>query len=169
MSTPADIFTADLLIELHKQFHQYLRCWRNNRAKVKVLRENGRVGWMDAGIDGQADISGLLAPRGRRLEIEVKVGKDQLREDQERFRNAVVSLGAVYIEAREMGQTLAEVRKAIEEEQSMPSVKDIIDRNGGLDKVLDKARQEQKALFAKREHKPAPDDHERTGHKPNKR
>lgn len=72
-----------------------LRLWRAN---VLVARDkSGRI--IRAGIKGQADISGLLAPSGRRLEIECKAGTKQS-EAQRNWQAMIEKFGGLYILAR---------------------------------------------------------------------
>lgn len=48
------------------------------------------------GIDGQADITGIM-PDGKRLEIEVKTGKDKQRESQINFQKMIEERNGIYI------------------------------------------------------------------------
>lgn len=51
------------------------------------------------GIVGGCDIHGWLST-GRAVEIEVKVGRDKLRPEQEAFRDTALRFGVLWIEAR---------------------------------------------------------------------
>lgn len=108
-----NLLTKNLLAEIPKRWPRRVRVWRNNRVKTMAAGENGRLRMIDAGIDGQGDISGLAGPRGRRLEIEVKTGKDRLSEDQKRFRSMILSLGGIYIEARSVDGCLAMLEREL--------------------------------------------------------
>lgn len=48
------------------------------------------------GIDGQADITGIL-PDGRRLEIEAKTKDDKQRESQKNFQKMIEERNGIYI------------------------------------------------------------------------
>lgn len=66
------------------------------------------------GIPGQADTSGILAPSGHRLEIEIKAGSDRLRPEQVTFREMVTRTGGIYVEARSVEDAVESVRRAME-------------------------------------------------------
>ena len=73
-----------------------LRIWRAN---VLVARDKaGRI--VRAGIPGQADISGIIAPSGRRLEIECKSGTGRQTEAQKAWQRMIEGMGGVYVVAR---------------------------------------------------------------------
>lgn len=73
-----------------------LRIWRAN---VLVAQDkNGRV--IRAGIKGQADISGIMRPSGRRIEIECKSPHGRQSEEQRRWQRMIEWAGGLYILAR---------------------------------------------------------------------
>lgn len=87
--------------------HPRLRFWRNNRGKAQI---KGR--WVNFGIDGQGDYSGLIAPEGRRLEIETKREDGQQREAQIKFQAMIEAAGGVYVLAhslKEFDQAMAKI------------------------------------------------------------
>jgi hypothetical protein len=104
----ANKITKDLLDEIPKRF-PHIRVWRSNRVKAMAVGRGGKPRMIDAGIDGQGDISGIIAPTGRRLEIEVKAGDDRMSDDQKNFRDMIVFHGGVYIEARDVKKALAKL------------------------------------------------------------
>lgn len=73
-----------------------LRAWRN--ATGTAISMDGR-NIIRFGIDGQADISGILAD-GRRLEIETKTQKGRLSKEQQNYRDMILRFNGVYIVAR---------------------------------------------------------------------
>ena len=113
MSTPANKITADLLEKISQRFFPRVIVWRNNRVKAKVTGAGGRPRFLDAGIDGQADISGIAGPHGRRVEIEVKAGRDELSANQKAFRTMILDHGGIYIEAREVDAALGELAERL--------------------------------------------------------
>ncbi|MBQ7284675.1 MAG: hypothetical protein IJW72_00265 [Alphaproteobacteria bacterium] len=74
---------------------QDMRIWRQNTGALKIDDRFIRFG-----VPGQADITGLLIPSGRRLEIEVKKLKGAQRESQKNFEKMIIKSGGVYITAR---------------------------------------------------------------------
>lgn len=54
----ANEITAALLIRIPEDFPQ-LRVWRNNRIKAMVIGRGGRMRMVNAGVNGQGDISGI--------------------------------------------------------------------------------------------------------------
>lgn len=74
----------------------YLRIWRHN---VGVAVAEDRM--VRFGQKGHADISGIIYPNGRRLEIEVKKPKGgRQKESQKKFQAMIEKFGGVYILAR---------------------------------------------------------------------
>lgn len=74
--------------------------WRVNVGVVRSF--DGRT--MRFGMAGQADIAGCY--RGRHVEVEVKTDKGRLSEAQKRWKNAVESVGGLYVVARRPGDAL---------------------------------------------------------------
>lgn len=85
-----------------------VRIWRANVLVAKDRR--GQI--VRAGVPGQADISGLLAPTGRRLEIECKSPTGRQRDDQRRWQAMIESLGGLYVLARSTHDVEAALRGA---------------------------------------------------------
>ena len=109
----ANEITANLLVEIPQQFPQ-VRIWRNNRVKAMALGRGGKPRLVSAGINGQADLSGIIGPVGRRCEIEVKAGKDTLSREQIQFGHMIRSLGGVYIIARDVQAALKSLQEVID-------------------------------------------------------
>lgn len=83
-----------------------LRLWRANTGTAKDPI-TGRV--VRFGTPGQADLSGLILPLGRRLEIEVKSATGKQSEDQISFQRMIESFGGLYVLAR----SVADVTRAL--------------------------------------------------------
>lgn len=81
-----------------------LRLWRQNTGVAKMGDRSVRFG-----IPGQGDLSGLILPNGRRLEIEVKSETGRQTEEQKRFERMITAFGGLYILAR----SVAEVDQAL--------------------------------------------------------
>ena len=101
MSTPANKLTAELLIEIPKRFPN-IRVWRNNRVDAMVPGRGGKMRRVQAGVDGQADLSGIIGPAGIRLECEVKAGKDRMSANQMAFMDMIRSHGGIHVVARDV-------------------------------------------------------------------
>lgn len=121
MSTPANKLTADLLIEIPRKFPN-IRVWRNNRVDAMVPGRGGKMRRVQAGVDGQADISGIccirhprLAPRkfGLRIELEIKVGRDRLSDKQEAFREMINEHGGIFLVASDVAATLQRIDNVV--------------------------------------------------------
>ena len=81
--------------------------WRQNRASVQI---EGR--WIKCGIDGQADITGMMLD-GRRLEVETKRRKGGVQSpDQKAFQAMIEGGGGVYLLASSIDDLLAGLEKA---------------------------------------------------------
>lgn len=101
---------SNLVAEILLRFgaHPNVRIWRANVLVAKDAR--GRV--VRAGITGQADISGLLGPTGRRIEIECKSATGRQSEEQRRWQVMIESLGGLYVLARSTDDVEAALRGA---------------------------------------------------------
>lgn len=88
----ADLQRA-VLLALTEHCAHACRVWRANTGKMRNPR--GRL--ISFGINGQADLTGMLIPSGKRLEIELKVPGKQLRRDQELYRDCIRMFGGVYL------------------------------------------------------------------------
>lgn len=74
-----------------------IRLWRQNVGLVK--KADG--GMFRAGPPkGAADLSGIVAPSGRRLEIEVKGSGDKMRPEQTAWGIFVRKMGGLYVLAQ---------------------------------------------------------------------
>jgi hypothetical protein len=107
----------EVLLEIGKRFNGKVRAWKNHTgqaftpdsvAKAFDYLSKGGV-TIEAtrmlvpikfGVVGQADISGIIYPTGRRLEIEVKTGTGKLSEKQKAFRDMIIHMGGLHIELR---------------------------------------------------------------------
>lgn len=122
----ANNITAELLIQIPARFPG-IRVWRQNTgigvsmANVKralALLGGGAVKQamellshptMRFGVLGGGDISGLMAPMGRRLEIEVKAGRDKQSEEQRAYQGMIVGLGGAYLLCRDVEACMEEL------------------------------------------------------------
>lgn len=98
----------DLTTKASERFPN-MKLWRNNVVKAKAKNKDGSYRFVKAGLNGQGDYSGIMGPMGRRVEIELKVGKDKLSQDQEDFRAMILGCGGIYLECRDAESTLAEL------------------------------------------------------------
>jgi len=76
-----------------------LRVWRQNVGCVPVRDRRGRtLRVFDAGPPvGAADVSGIVAPEGWRLELEIKMQGGKRSAAQESWSAMVRSMGGVYV------------------------------------------------------------------------
>lgn len=99
---------SDLVANILLAFgaHPRVRLWRAN---VLVAQDKtGRI--VRAGVKGQADISGILAPHGRRVEIECKTQRGRQSDAQERWERMIRYHGGIYVLAR----SVDDVKEALE-------------------------------------------------------
>lgn len=97
--------------------YDILKAW-GAHPRLRLWRANVGVGWFahgeparktDAesypvkfGVPGQADVSGIIAPWGRRLEIECKTATGRQSAEQKTFQRVVEAMGGVFILARKV-------------------------------------------------------------------
>lgn len=121
----ANNITAALLIQIPARFPG-IRVWRQNTGagvplmQVRKCIEFLRLGNIKAaisalsytnrfGVIGGGDVSGLMAPMGRRLEIEVKAGRDKQSEEQRAYQGMILGLGGAYLLCRDVEVCLDEL------------------------------------------------------------
>lgn len=98
----ANLITQDFLLYASREWPD-ATFWRNNRIKAKALGRDGHLRVIEAGIDGQADITGCVPVTvggrriGVRVEVEVKSGRDQQRTTQITFEHAIKRAGGIYL------------------------------------------------------------------------
>jgi hypothetical protein len=120
----ANAITAGLLIEIPKRYAR-IRVWRNNRVKAMAIGRGGKQRMISAGVDGQADLTGICGPFGRKIEVEIKAGKDQLSEAQRSFRSMILSHGGIYVVARSVEEGIAALEEQLNEEEREAHSSDI--------------------------------------------
>jgi hypothetical protein len=93
-------------------YFRNLHVWRNNSgvAWLRTTRDRRHPdGMMPVrfGIPGQADFTGIIAPSGRRIEIECKSDTGRQSVDQRAFEEMIREAGGIYLLVRS-GQELVE-------------------------------------------------------------
>jgi hypothetical protein len=102
----ANDLTRDFLFMAAREFPDAFM-WRNNRVKAKALGRDGHLRTIDAGIDGQGDITGCIPVTilghklGVRCEIEIKAANDRQRPSQIAFEQALKRSGGIYLIVRD--------------------------------------------------------------------
>jgi hypothetical protein len=89
---------------LHFLFLKKIYAWRNNTTGIPL--PNG--GFRPAAKKGTSDILGFIPPNGRFLAIEVKTGKDRLREEQIGFIQSVKDSGGIALVVKDFDEFLAQ-------------------------------------------------------------
>jgi hypothetical protein len=87
-----------------------VRVWRFNVGAFKDPK-SGKV--YKFGVPGQADVGGILAPSGRRLEVELKSATGRQTEDQRAWQLEIETRGGLYVLARTLEQALVPVCHAL--------------------------------------------------------
>lgn len=108
--TPAGKLTKQLLVAIPRNCPG-VTVWKEQ--PVKHGRIGNSEGHITSGVVGMADITGILPPGGRRLEIEVKAGKDQMRIMQHAFKAMIEGAGGLYLIARNVPDLLRDLREAL--------------------------------------------------------
>lgn len=85
-----------------------LRLWRSNTGMAHD--QAGHV--VRFGTPGQGDLSGLLAPSGRRLEIEVKAPSGKQTQQQKQFQAMIEAMGGLYVLARSVEEAVTAIDNA---------------------------------------------------------
>jgi hypothetical protein len=121
--------TNRLIVEIPRRWENAI-VWRSNtggavpydKAKkaVRLALMGDKKGALDLsqrpihyGLEGSADISGVLGPFGVRIEIEIKIGRDRQSEQQKNFQSMIEQQGGVYIIARTFEQAMDDLGSII--------------------------------------------------------
>lgn len=73
-----------------------VRLWRQNAGAART-----RTGaFVRFGVPGQADISGIMAPTGQRIEIECKTENGRVSAAQRKWGAMIEKFGGIYVVAR---------------------------------------------------------------------
>ena len=86
-----------------------LRLWRANTGAA-IDPSTARL--VRFGVQGQADLSGILAG-GRRLEIEIKSARGRQTPNQKFFGAMIVRFGGLYIVARSLQEALIAIEEVL--------------------------------------------------------
>lgn len=88
------------------------RVWKNATGVGRSMQDDDAV--IAYGLKGSADITGIILCKsgiGVRLEVECKTGTGRLRVEQKNFRDMILAMGGLHIEARDVESVVAEVKK----------------------------------------------------------
>jgi hypothetical protein len=86
-----------------------VRLWPRVVGVGRALNNYNHV--VSYGIPGESDLDGIIGPNGRKLSIEIKTGKSQLRSEQKKWKAMIEKFGGVHIVARSVEQCLADLEK----------------------------------------------------------
>ena len=81
-------------------------------------RENGKYIQRSKASVGSGDITVTLPPLGRRLDIEVKYGKDRQSDVQKKFQSELEAMGGIYIIVRTWEDFYHQITKIVPTEPS---------------------------------------------------
>lgn len=90
----------------HYDKHPRIKLWRQNTGVARIKGSFVRFGKVGCG-----DISGVIAPDGRRIEVECKLRKGVHREAQMAFGEMIRKHGAIYV----LAFSLEDVQRALGE------------------------------------------------------
>ena len=96
------------MVKAHVNQIPGVEVWRMNTGGAYQGRQ-----YIAYGEPGQADLAGLMAPNGRRLEIELKTPTGRLRATQRAYRERIERLGGLYVVARSLRQAMEPICDAI--------------------------------------------------------
>ncbi len=123
----ANDITAHLLLEIPRRFRA--RAWRRNVGRgvgydairqAIALINSGRASEaprvltsrpVSFGLPGEPDIEGIIdvVGVGCFLGVEVKAGRDKMREEQESFQAMALRFGAIYVVAHDVERAIEEI------------------------------------------------------------
>lgn len=89
------ILVQKILVELSK--NPNIRVWQNASGVAKSMDDERVIKY---GLNGSADIIGIIAPLGKFLAVEIKTGKARQSIQQIKFQEMITTRGGIYILAR---------------------------------------------------------------------
>lgn len=93
----ANVLTRNILAYLNIMG---IKAWRNNTGAVSMQgNANQRSRFVRYGVKGSGDILGVMRG-GRFISIEIKAGRDKLRESQQEWIDEIEALGGIAFVAR---------------------------------------------------------------------
>lgn len=101
-------FVHQLLLEINQIPN--VRAWKQQVGVARSMDDDRVISF---GLKGSGDITGIMRCKsgsGLRLEVDAKVGLDKLRVDQRNFSLMITALGGLYIEARNLNETIDQIR-----------------------------------------------------------
>lgn len=104
----ANSMTKALLVEIPKRFPNAW-AWRSNPVNAMAPGAGGRLRRISSGLPGEPDVTVVLSPAARLGGIEVKAGKDRMRDSQIAWRNKILEMGGFYLVCRDVAVTLDEI------------------------------------------------------------
>lgn len=98
-------FQQLLRLEVTRSLGGSVRLWRQPAGKIMAAHRGSRGEYVpDGAIEcapvGAADLSGIVAPTGVRLEVELKGARTKTTDDQVRWRESMRDRGAVALQLR---------------------------------------------------------------------
>ena len=82
--------------------------WRSNTGAAQLGNR-----YVAFGLRGAADLTGCIAPFGRRVEIELKTETGRQSEDQKKFQAMIEAVGGLYILSRDVDSAVDAVLEAM--------------------------------------------------------
>jgi hypothetical protein len=103
------VLQADILLKWGA--HPRVRLWRTNSGAAWI-RTTGGAGYRPIKMNptGSTDLTGVVAPSGRLVGIEVKAIGGRVTPEQLRWRDMLLQMGAVYV----LAYTMADVDAVLE-------------------------------------------------------
>lgn len=87
------------------------RAWKSHTGVARAMHDDEQI--VAYGLKGSADITGIVlckSGRGVRLEVECKTGSGKLRTEQKNFRDMILAMGGLHIEARDVDSVIQQVK-----------------------------------------------------------
>lgn len=97
------------LIIAHVNALPNAKVWRANTGMARVA-SGKRIRF---GVKGQADVTGIIGPTGRRTEIEVKSLGEKQTPDQKKWQMMVEKFGGLYILAYSLSDAVVPICRAL--------------------------------------------------------
>lgn len=78
-----------------------------------IIAEKGKFIPRSKGAKGSADISAVIPPHGKRMEVEIKYGKDRQSDDQKKFQSEIEAMGGIYFIVKTWDGFIFEIKKYV--------------------------------------------------------
>jgi hypothetical protein len=84
-----------------------------NETVGRTMQEKGKYIPRSKAAKGSGDVTCILPPLGRRMDLEVKIGRDRQSDDQKKFQREIEAMGGIYILVRTWDDFIQQIKQYV--------------------------------------------------------